>query len=62
MHHGRPDVRVQVVEAARDAADSSLAVVACGPGPMADHTRKGVVDTLGRGRSEIEYFEESFDW
>ncbi|RYP74410.1 hypothetical protein DL771_003077 [Monosporascus sp. 5C6A] len=60
---GRPCVRGEVEDALRELGDrGSLAVVACGPAKMADEARKAVVDMLGRGRSTIEYFEESFNW
>ncbi|KAH8602445.1 ferric reductase like transmembrane component-domain-containing protein [Bisporella sp. PMI_857] len=62
VYHGRPDIREQVEEAARNAGGRSLAVVACGPGPMADQTRRAVVDMLGNGYGKLEYFEESFNW
>ncbi|RYO96839.1 hypothetical protein DL765_011412 [Monosporascus sp. GIB2] len=60
---GRPYVRGEIEGAMRELGHrGSLAVVACGPARMADDARKAVVDTLGRGRSKIEYFEESFNW
>ncbi|RYP34632.1 hypothetical protein DL767_004192 [Monosporascus sp. MG133] len=60
---GRPSVRGEVEDAVRELGDrGSLAVVACGPARMADDARKAVVGMLGRGRSRIEYFEESFNW
>ncbi|KAL2065787.1 hypothetical protein VTL71DRAFT_3457 [Oculimacula yallundae] len=65
---GRPDIFEEVENAVRDAGDETLAVVACGPGMMADDARRAVVRLLGRGgargrgRGRIEYFEESFNW
>ncbi|RYP91316.1 hypothetical protein DL770_002550 [Monosporascus sp. CRB-9-2] len=60
---GRPYVRGEIEDAVRELGDrGSLAVVACGPARMADDARKAVVGMLGRGRSRIEYFEESFNW
>lgn len=59
---GRPDVFQEVEEATRDSGGGSLAVVACGPGMMADEARKAVVQMLGRGYGNVEYFEESFHW
>ncbi|KKA28416.1 hypothetical protein TD95_003190 [Thielaviopsis punctulata] len=56
---GRPDVGWEVQEAARE---GSTAVVACGPGVMADEARRAVVDVLRRGYSGTEYFEEAFNW
>lgn len=58
----RPNVFQEVEEAVRDSAGGSLAVVACGPGMMADESRKAVVNMLGRGYGNVEYFEESFNW
>ncbi|KIH86530.1 plasma membrane ferric-chelate reductase [Sporothrix brasiliensis 5110] len=67
--YGRPDVRSEVEVAARrgrnrvGSADRKLAVVACGPGRMADEARKSVVDVLGRrDAGNIDYLEESFQW
>ncbi|KAL3418133.1 ferric-chelate reductase [Phlyctema vagabunda] len=62
VHHGRPSVYQEVDEAARDASNHGLAVVACGPGQMADDARRAVVRVLGKGYSQVEYFEESFNW
>lgn len=67
--YGRPDVRGEVELAARrgrnrvGGADRKLAVVACGPGRMADEARKTVVDVLGRrDAGNVDYLEESFQW
>ncbi|KJR84322.1 ferric-chelate reductase [Sporothrix schenckii 1099-18] len=67
--YGRPDVQSEVEVAARrgrnrvGSADRKLAVVACGPGRMADEARKSVVDVLGRrDAGNIDYLEESFQW
>jgi NAD(P)H-flavin reductase len=59
---GRPDVKSEVSEAVRELRNVTLAVVACGPGQMADEARKAVVDALGRSSARVEYFEESFKW
>jgi len=58
----RPDVYAKVHEAARDARQERLAVVACGPAGMADQARSACVGMLGRGFRGVEYFEESFKW
>ncbi|KAF2819445.1 ferric-chelate reductase [Ophiobolus disseminans] len=58
----RPDVFGVVHEAARDAGQGKLAVVACGPAGMADRARSATVEMLGRGYRGVEYFEESFKW
>lgn len=62
IRSGRPDIFQEVSNAVNDSAGSDLAVIACGPGPMADDARRAVVDMLAKGVSGIEYFEESFNW
>ena len=63
VQRGRPNVTREVVDAAEEAGlGAALAVVACGPGRMADDARKAVVGLLGRGYGKVEYFEESFNW
>ena len=59
---GRPNVRLSVEEAAQDAEQQSLAIIACGPARMADEARKSSVEMLRKGFRGIEYFEESFKW
>jgi len=60
--YGRPNVFDLVEEAVRDSGNTSLAIVACGPGVMADEARRATVEMLGRGHGRVEYFEESFNW
>jgi NAD(P)H-flavin reductase len=60
--NGRPNVRSSVREAAEDAGQQSLAVVACGPARMADEARRSSVQMLADGYVGIDYFEESFKW
>ncbi|CAK7270762.1 hypothetical protein SEPCBS119000_004252 [Sporothrix epigloea] len=69
VHYERPDVRGEVECAAgwgrksSNCADRRLAVIACGPGRMADEARRTVIDVLGRrGVGHIDYLEESFQW
>jgi NAD(P)H-flavin reductase len=62
IRNGRPDVRSSIREAAEDAGQQSLAVIACGPARMADEARKASVQMLADGYAGIEYFEESFKW
>jgi NAD(P)H-flavin reductase len=59
---GRPRVHSSVEEAAEDAGQQSLAIVACGPARMADEARRASVQMLANGYAGIEYFEESFKW
>ncbi|KAI4947095.1 hypothetical protein J4E86_008719 [Alternaria arbusti] len=58
----RPDVHETVQEAARDAGQQRLAIVACGPALMADQARRASVQMLAKGYRGVEYFEESFKW
>jgi predicted ferric reductase len=58
----RPDVNGAVQDAAQDAGQFGLAVVACGPAGMADQARKASVQMLKNGYRGVEYFEESFKW
>ena len=61
--YGRIDAASIVKEAVGEAADSSLAVVACGPARMADDTRSATVEGMRDGKCRrIEYFEEGFQW
>lgn len=74
--HGRPLVLDEIEDFAAEYAHGSLAVVACGPGRMADDARRSVVDMqAGGGRSgggggeskasrrrTVDFFEESFNW
>ena len=62
LKSGRIDARSVILAARAKADGGSLAVVACGPGQMADDARRTVVDLLGQGATGIEYFEESFQW
>ncbi|RDW75815.1 hypothetical protein BP5796_06636 [Coleophoma crateriformis] len=62
VFHGRPNVRKEVEDMSRDARGEGLAVVACGPGMMADDARAAVVGVLGTGKVGVDYFEESFNW
>jgi predicted ferric reductase len=59
---GRPEVHMVVRDAAEMAGKQSLAIVACGPAVMADEIRRASVNMLAAGHSEVEYFEESFQW
>jgi predicted ferric reductase len=59
----RMDVRSIVLAAGAAAGDStSLAVVACGPANMADDARQVTGDMIRSGRTNVDYFEESFQW
>ncbi|CAI6334769.1 unnamed protein product [Periconia digitata] len=59
---GRPDVYQVIQEAAREGGQEGLAIVACGPGQMADQARQSSVNMLAKGYKGVEYFEESFKW
>ncbi|KAH4256495.1 hypothetical protein HBI04_160270 [Parastagonospora nodorum] len=58
----RPDVFGTVNQAAEDAGQRGLTIVACGPASMADQARKASVEMLARGHRGVEYLEESFKW
>lgn len=59
---GKPETRVEVQDAACKAGNGSLAVIACGPPKLADHTRMAVVEVLKQADGKIDYFEEAFKW
>ncbi|GMK59041.1 hypothetical protein CspeluHIS016_0700560 [Cutaneotrichosporon spelunceum] len=64
---GRPRVRELLAGHVALAGGQSLAVLACGPGPMMDDLRAAVADTFGSGPGQadpgrLEYFEEAFTW
>lgn len=70
--HGRPLVLHEIEDFAAEFAHGSLAVVACGPGRMADDARRTVVEMQAGGssggeskasrRRTVDFFEESFNW
>ncbi|KAF7556911.1 hypothetical protein G7046_g6172 [Stylonectria norvegica] len=62
VRSGRIDARSAIMSARAKADKGFTAVVACGPGQMADDARRTVVDLLAQGATRIEYFEESFQW
>lgn len=63
IHLGRPNVESAIFEVAAEVGrKGELAVVACGPGQLADDARRSVVRLLGKGYGKVEYFEESFNW
>ena len=64
MVSGRPDVEAVTAAAVAEArvANTSVAVLVCGPGHMADKARKAVFTAMRSGFHEIEYFEEAFGW
>ncbi|KAI9150852.1 ferric-chelate reductase [Paramyrothecium foliicola] len=58
----RMDIGSVVEDTMVDTEQRGLAVVACGPGKMADETRRAVAAKVGDSLLRIEYFEESFQW
>lgn len=62
IEFGRPDVQTVVRETAQQGGQERLAIVACGPGRMADQVRRSSVDMLAQGYKGIDHFEESFKW
>ncbi|PVI05011.1 ferric-chelate reductase-like protein [Periconia macrospinosa] len=62
VQFGRPNVPVVIKEAGEEVGQERLAIVACGPGQMADQARQSCVDLLAQGHNGVEHFEESFKW
>ncbi|PHH51000.1 Ferric reductase transmembrane component 3 [Ceratocystis fimbriata CBS 114723] len=62
LFRGRPAVDMEVQETVAGVGAGRLAVVACGPGVMADDARAAVVKAIARGYTQTEYFEEAFNW
>lgn len=59
---GRPDIKNEIDDSVEEVGNGSLAVVACGPGQLADEARRAVVSVLNRDVGSVEYYEESFKW
>jgi predicted ferric reductase len=61
---GRPDVPNIIHTASNSSSDelSSIAVLVCGPGALADQARMAVHGAMKTGTRPIRYFEESFGW
>ncbi|KAL7939228.1 hypothetical protein V8C35DRAFT_326351 [Trichoderma chlorosporum] len=60
----RPDIPIIIDKAAASATKSGsrLAVMACGPGGMADAAREATYRAMRQPNHSIEYFEEAFGW
>ncbi|KAK7205713.1 ferric reductase like transmembrane component-domain-containing protein [Myxozyma melibiosi] len=59
---GRPDMYGLISDGVHN-ADSSVAVVVCGPLSMNDDCRAATASLLdAKGSQRVEYFEESFSW
>ncbi|KAK9380623.1 ferric reductase like transmembrane component-domain-containing protein [Kockiozyma suomiensis] len=59
---GRPDVTSIITETVYQ-ADSSVAIVVCGPLSLNDECRAAASSVLdAKGSNRVEYFEESFSW
>jgi ferric-chelate reductase len=61
---GRPNIPTIIERAAASATKSGsrLAVMACGPGGMADAAREATYRAMRKHNNSIEYFEEAFGW
>lgn len=61
---GRPDLRMRILNHAREAQlrDCSALVLVCGPPAMADEARTAVYGAMRQGYRGIRYVEESFSW
>ena len=66
LHHGRPsplNLIEAVVKDDAQPATASIAVFVCGPGALADDTRRAVTTVLGSNHSvRLDYYEEHFGW
>lgn len=61
VHYGRPDVEAAIREA-RQKCERNLAVVTCGPPRMADACRAAIVEVLGEGGPDVEFYNEALGW
>ncbi|CAG8879746.1 unnamed protein product [Penicillium salamii] len=61
---GRPHLQSLIMSRACDAssADSSLAILVCGPSGMADEARAATHLAMRQGHRSIKFVEESFTW
>ncbi|KAL7897248.1 ferric reductase like transmembrane component domain-containing protein [Trichoderma sp. SZMC 28014] len=61
---GRPDIPVLIERATASAIESGsrLAVMACGPGELADTAREATRRAMRHQSNSVEYFEEAFGW
>lgn len=59
--HGRPNIAAAIHEAVVERS-ASLAVIACGPAPLADDARAAFVAELRDGQHDMELFVEAFNW
>ncbi|KAK9384276.1 ferric reductase NAD binding domain-containing protein [Lipomyces mesembrius] len=57
----RPDMSSVIGDTVRN-AEGSVAVVACGPGPLADACRKAVADNVDKAKWRVDYFEDAYSW
>ncbi|KAK9449797.1 ferric reductase NAD binding domain-containing protein [Limtongia smithiae] len=61
LYNVRPDI-TQVIHDIVAAANSSVAVMACGPGSLADVCRSATTANVGNGHGRVDYFEDAFTW
>lgn len=61
---GRPHLQSLIMSRACDAssAESSLAILVCGPSGMADEARAATYLAMRQGHRSIKFVEESFTW
>ncbi|KAJ5343706.1 uncharacterized protein N7506_003530 [Penicillium brevicompactum] len=64
IQEGRPHLQSLIMSRACDAssADSSLAILVCGPVGMADEARAATHLAMRQGHRSIKFVEESFTW
>ena len=59
--HGRSNVAAAIHEVVVERS-GSLAVIACGPAPLADDARAAFVAELKDRQRDMELFMEAFNW
>ena len=62
MHAVRPDVEAIIEQEVATCLSGRLVIFTCGPGEMADQTRRKAVNVVGSGNDGVAYYEEEFGW
>ncbi|KAK9463924.1 ferric reductase NAD binding domain-containing protein [Lipomyces oligophaga] len=60
-YEDRPDLE-EIIHTTIVEAPSSVAVVTCGPGSLADTCRHAVAANVEKGNGHVDYFEDAFSW
>ena len=61
VRYRRPKIE-DIIETERKNLVGRMAVLSCGPSILVDITRNAVVESLGKERKHVQYFEESYGW